>query len=258
MGRSLSRPRAENVVEDYRTRNTIYNAASDRYYTMLEQGGKWYQRRHQIGFGGKETNVVEKQVDYVIGSGNHVRSYLSRTTEGKLIELPVSWYAEKGGYWAMSPGYDGAHQPDFSRAIVTQCMACHNRYPAPDQISHLDQSEPVFGDRIGEGIDCQRCHGPGRSHAEAAASGHASPEAVRSAIVNPARLPRDRQLEVCMQCHLQTTSRPLPNWLPKYDRGPLSYRPGEPLSDVSLYFDRPGGQQGFQIDHAAYRLRQST
>ena len=268
MGRSLYRPSADSTVEDYRTHNTFYNRASDRYYTMLERDGKWYERRHQIGFGGKETNVVEKPVDYVIGSGNHVRTYLSRTTEGKLIELPVSWYSEKGGYWAMSPGYDRPQQEDFRRAVVSQCVFCHNRYPAPDQISHLDESEPVFGDRVPEGIDCQRCHGPGRAHAEAAGSGRATPDAIRKAIVNPARLTRERQLDVCMQCHLETTSRPLPSWLPKYDRGPFSYRPGEPLGDVFLYFDRSSAtasqdnshadsRDGFEIAHAAYRLRKS-
>ncbi len=258
MARSLYPLKSGNLVEDFRTHNTVYAKASDRYYTMIQRDGKWYQRRHQIGFGGRETNVVEKQIDYVIGSGHHVRTYLSRTAEGKLIELPVSWYAEKGGYWAMSPGYDGPDQPDFRRAVVSQCMSCHNRYPAPDQISHLDQAEPVFGEKIGEGIDCQRCHGPGRAHAEAAAS-HALADAIRKAIVNPAKLGRDRQLEVCMQCHLQTTSRPLPGWLPKYDRAMFTWQPGQALSDSALFFDKaPGtGKDSFQIDHAAYRLRQS-
>ena len=79
-----------------------------RYYTMTERDGKFYQRRHQIGFDGKETNIVEEQADFVIGSGNHARSYLHRAPEGKLVELPVSWYAEEGGHWAMSPGYDRA------------------------------------------------------------------------------------------------------------------------------------------------------
>src|SRR5258706_15323514 len=103
MGRSLYSPHRDNAVEDYESRNSFYHRASDRYYTMTVRDGRPYQRRHQVGFGGKETNIVEKQVDYVIGSGNHARSYLHRTTEGKLVELPVSWYAEKGGYWGMSP-----------------------------------------------------------------------------------------------------------------------------------------------------------
>src|SRR5438552_538682 len=52
MGRSFYRPRAENTIEDYQSRNKIYNRASDRYYTMTQRDGRPYQRRHQIGFGG--------------------------------------------------------------------------------------------------------------------------------------------------------------------------------------------------------------
>ena len=37
-------------------------------------------------------------------------------------------------------------------------------------------------------------------------------------------------MEVCTQCHLETTSAPLPNAIRRFDRGPFSYRPGEPLS----------------------------
>ena len=248
MGRSLYRPRPENTVEDYKPKASLYNKASDRYYTLIERDGKFYQRRHQIGFGGKQTNIVEKQIEFVIGSGNHARSYLHRNSEGKLLEMPVSWYSEKGGYWQMSPGYDRSDQQDFRRAIRADCLFCHNGYPAQR-------------DQIPEGIDCQRCHGPGRKHAETAGSGNGTPESIRSAIINPARLNRDRQLEVCMQCHLETTSSPLPNLIPRYGRQPFSYRPGEPLADSFIYFDHAPGagyDDKFEIAHAAYRLRKSA
>jgi predicted CXXCH cytochrome family protein len=260
MGRSLFRPRLETTVEDYKTHNSIYNRTSDRYYTMLERDGKWIQRRHQIGLGGQEINVEEKPVDYVMGSGNHVRSYLNRTTQGTLVELPVSWYAEKGGYWGMSPGYDRPNQEDFRRTIMGECMFCHNGYPAKEKGTNLDGSEPLFGDRIPEGIDCQRCHGPGRAHVEAAGSGHAAPDAIRRAIVNPAKLDRDRQTEVCLQCHLETSSRPLPNRIRRYNLE-FTYRPGEPLGDSFVFFDHPSGtghDDKFEIAHAAYRLRMSV
>ena len=261
MARSLYRPDPGNTVEDYAIHNQIYNRASDRYYTMLERDGKWVQRRHQIGFDGKEINIVEKQIDYVMGSGNHVRSYLNRTAQGTLVELPVSWYAEKGGYWAMSPGYDRANQEDFRRTIISECLSCHTSYPALEQTSNLTTNAPVFGDHIPEGIDCQRCHGPGRAHVEAAGSGHAAPESIRAAIVNPARLNRDRQLEVCMQCHLETTHFSLPSQLLRYPQRPFSYRPGEPLGDSVLFFDHAPGSghdDKFEIAHAAYRLRKSA
>jgi predicted CXXCH cytochrome family protein len=260
MGRSLYRPSPQNMVEDFTTHNTLYNRASDRYYTLIKRDGKWYQRRHQLGFDGNETNVVEKQIDYVIGSGNHVRSYVTRTAQGTLVELPVSWYGETGGFWAMSPGYDRADQEDFRRTIMARCLACHTAYPAPSQASNLATNEPLFGDLLPEGIDCQRCHGPGRQHIEVA-SAHATLAAIRAAIVNPARLNRDEQLEVCMQCHLETTHFSLPSEILRDPQQPFSYRPGKPLGDSILFFDHAQGtghDDKFEIAHAAYRLRKSA
>src|SRR5262249_39895148 len=196
MGRSFYRPSAANTVEDYTRNNRLHHQPSSREYTMVEHDGQWFQRRHQTGFDGKETNALETRVDYVIGSGNHAHSYLHRTGDGHLVEMPVSWYSENGGYWAMSPGYDRPNQQDFRRAIAFSCMFCHNACPESPPAE-----EGVFPAALPEGIDCQRCHGPGSAHVEAA-SRKAPAETIRRAIVNPARLPRDRQLEVRMQCHL--------------------------------------------------------
>ena len=46
-----------------------------------------------------------------------------------------------------------------------------------------------------------------------------------------------------MQCHLETTSLPLPHSIQRYDRGPFSYRPGEPLGDFEIFFDHAPGQR---------------
>ena len=48
-------------------------------------------------------------------------------------------------------------------------------------------------------------------------------------------------MEVCMACHLETTSFPLPNAIQRYERGPFSYRPGEPLGAFILNFDHAAG-----------------
>jgi tetratricopeptide (TPR) repeat protein len=164
--------------------------------------------------------------------------------------LPVSWYAENGGAWAMSPGYDRADHQDFRWAIGNDGMSCHNGYPAGET---ADADERVFSGRIPEGIDCQRCHGPGRAHAE-------SKGAPRT-IVNPARLDRDRQLDVCMQCHLETISLALPNAIRHYDRGPYSFQAGEALGNYATFFDHAPGtgfDDRFEVAHAAYRLRKSA
>lgn len=73
--------------------------------SLFLRDGKYYQRRRQPGFDGKLVNILEKQVDCIIGSGNHVRTCVHRTPGNKLMELPLAWDAEKGGYWAMNPGY---------------------------------------------------------------------------------------------------------------------------------------------------------
>ncbi len=260
MGRSFYRPTPQNIIEDYVHNNTLDHKPSGMTYTMVEHDGKFFQRRHTIGFDGKETNVVEQQVDYIIGSGNHARTYLHRTEQGKLAELPVSWYTERSGSWAMSPGYDRANQEDIRRAITPECMFCHNGYPQIDQNTSPTQTNSgVFPATLPEGIDCQRCHGPGRAHVAAAKASALDPQLIRTSIVNPGRLPRERQLEVCMQCHLETSSRNTPNEIRAYDRGVFSYRPGQPLGDYKLYFDRmkDAKDDTFEVAHAAYRLRQS-
>jgi predicted CXXCH cytochrome family protein len=260
MGRSLYRPTAANTVEDYQTHNTVHNDASGLTYTMVERDGKFYQRRSERGFDGKETNVAEEQIDYVIGSGNHAHSYLHRGSDGRLIELPVSWYVENSGYWAMSPGYDRAGQEDFRRAITGECLLCHNGLPLKGSYPERgDTGLSLFPNPIPEGIDCQRCHGPGGAHVRAALAANTPREKIREAIVNPARLSRDRQLEVCMQCHLETSSSLMPNEIRRYNRSIDSYRPGEPMGEYKLFFDRASGQgDRFEIAHAGYRLRMSA
>jgi len=261
MGRSFHRANASDRGEGFTKHDTLYNGSSDRYYTMLERDGKLYEQRYQIGFEGQQTNRIEKQIDYVVGSGDHARTYLHLTAGGKLIELPVSWYSELGGYWGMSPGYDRPDQSDFRRPIAYQCMFCHNAYPSLKSPVFSSEDHETFGDTIPEGIDCQRCHGPGSAHVEAANAPDKSPEVIRNSIVNPGRLTRERQMDVCMQCHLETSSSPLPHSILKIGRGVFSYRPGEPLPDYELTFDHkagPGFDDRMEVAQQAYRLRKSA
>jgi len=233
--------------------------ASNTWYQVLAKEGGWVQRWWQIGFQGKEESTGESKIDYVMGSGNHVRTYLHRTERGTLIMLPLAWYSEKGGSWALNPGFD-VSDPPVGRKVTYDCMFCHNSLPSVPAGHDDARSEPVFTGQLPQGIDCQRCHGPGGNHLKAVAQAGAKVEDIRGAIMNPARLAKDRSMEVCMQCHLETTSFPLPNAIRRFDRGPFSYRPGEPLSDFQLFFDHAPGtgrEAKFEIVNSVYRLRQS-
>lgn len=251
MGRSLFRPTPANTIEDYAKNNEYYHPLSDTHYAMILREGAYYQRRWQIGFGGKETGGEEARIDYVLGSGNHARSYLHRTARGTLIELPLGWYSEKGGHWGMSPGFDSAH-PATRRLASYECVFCHDGYPRIPAGHEAPGSEPVFSGELPEGIDCQRCHGPGGNHVR---------EQTRASIVNPARLSPKLRMDLCMQCHLEPTSTAIPSLIRRFNRGPFSFTAGEPLGVFELAFDHaPGAQHNDKFEivgSSAYRLRKS-
>jgi predicted CXXCH cytochrome family protein len=226
-----------------------YHEPSDSYFAMLVRDGRVYQRRWQLDPAGKETNVDEKSVDFVMGSGNHAKTYLHLTPRGALQQLPLGWYAEQGGLLAMNPGYDRPDYPGSTRAISYECMACHNGYAKIPAANREEGAEARYLAPLPIGIDCQRCHGDAKEHI--ATSG-------RAAVVNPAKLAPDRAMEVCMQCHLETSSRLLPHSILKHGRAPFSYTPGQPLSDFMATFDRAAGEnRAVEVAGGAYRFRKS-
>jgi tetratricopeptide (TPR) repeat protein len=247
MARSFYRPTTANRMEDYAAGNHFFHEASGQHFRMQERDGRFYQRRWLAGADGGETDVYELEANYVIGSGNHARSYLHQAG-GELIELPVSWYpGEKR--WAMSPGYDRPLHPGFGRRIDYGCFFCHNAYPTLLIGADRFGVTARFPEHLPQGIDCQRCHGPGSLHV-----------AGKGSVVNPAKLAAaDLKMDVCLQCHLETTSAPLPGSTRRTGRGVFSYRPGEPLSAYTVLFDHAGGHDGkFEIAGAGYRFRKSA
>ena len=118
--------------------------------------------------GGRQINVMEKQIDFVMGSGNHARAYLHRTARNTLVELPLGWYAEKGGYWAMNPGYDRPDHEGFRRKITYDCMFCHNGYPKIPAGNDRPFAESVYA---GSAAGRYRLPAMPRSRAQARAVG---------------------------------------------------------------------------------------
>ncbi len=212
--------------------------ASNRYYEVFQEQNRIVQRRYELDDSGKPVNSYQLPATHVVGSGNHARTYLHRTDAGEFLELPLTWYSQEKR-WGMSPGFDRPHPPDFTRIVDDRCLFCHNGYPQANG-------------ELAQGIDCQRCHGPGSRHIAAAGKGN---------IVNPGKLSAELQLDVCMQCHLETTSAELPAMVRRFDRDVHSFRPGEPLAGYVVHFDEApetGRPEKFEIASQAYRLRQSA
>lgn len=260
MAQSFYRPTSQNVIEDYENRNQFYHAPSDRYYRMIHRDGRFYQRRYQLNDVGIEKNILEQEVTYIIGSGRHARTYLNLSEQGVLRQLPVTWYPQEK-IWGMSPGYDHRHHDGFKRRITHSCLFCHNAYPLGAQASDRYGQKSVFPQDLPLGIGCGRCHGSGARHISLAEDELVEVEEIRRSIVNPARLSSERQMDICLQCHLEAAAA-----APRFRRGgrPVySFEPGESLEDYIVHFDLvdpslEDGSDRFEIDSAGYRLRQSS
>lgn len=241
MGRSFFPMSKDRAVEDFSRNNRFFHEPSQSWFTLVERDGRYFQRREHTAAG-----VDEKEIHYVLGSGNHARSYVHRTPQGRLLALPVSWY---GTFWQMAPGFDSPDHPHFRRRVTYDCFFCHNAYPKLP--ADADVSDPRYLDPLPQGIDCARCHGSPAAHLQ---------KPVRGNILNPARLPSSRQIEVCLQCHLETTSQPLPFARRREGRAFFSYDPNEPLGDYMVHLDhedKAPWNEKLEVVSAPYRLMQS-
>lgn len=255
MGRSFSSAKEAPPIEDFAT--AFYHPPSRRHYRMTRRDdGSLLFRRWQVTSDGRTVNLFEQEVDWVLGSGNHARTYLYRTPSGELFQLPIAWYSQTGR-WGMAPGFDAADHSEVLRQVRRECMFCHNGYPELPEGGDVSWEPDVYPATLPSGIGCQRCHGPGAEHARRATEGRL---AEGSAIVDPAALPSDRRRDVCYQCHLQPSVAVA--GLHRFGRGDFSFRPGEALAEdvVHVVVEQEGVPAGdrFEINHHPFRLEQSA
>jgi Tfp pilus assembly protein PilF len=256
MSRSFYRPRRERSIEAFGV--PFEHAPSKRFYQLDWQGDRLVFRRWQLGLRGERVHELEQPVDWVLGSGNHARTYLFRTPSGELWQLPINWYTREGR-WGMAPGFDRADHEEVSRLVQRECMVCHDAFPELPAGADAYGMPHRFPSELPEGVGCQRCHGPGAEHVRRARDPEQPIAAAVAAIVDPARLEPGRRADVCYQCHLQPMVA-LPA-VRRFDRGELAFRPGEPLAAHRVELDADeegrGRDERFEINHHPYRLEQS-
>lgn len=170
-----------------------------------------------------ETLTRTEPMDIVIGSGRKGQTYLYWEHD-ELRQLPVSYWTEQRK-WVNSPGYtDG--KANFERPIARRCLECH----ATSVVSLAPPENRYDRASLALGISCEKCHGPGAEHVARYRSKSPPRSLERSAIVNPARLPRERQIDVCALCHAGQGHAVTP---------PLTYRPGDVLSEHIVFPPQP-------------------
>jgi len=227
---------------------SIAHPRSGLRYAVAEDSGRLYQVEYVDGPGGRRLHELRRRIDWVTGSGRVARTYFTEEN-GRLFQLPLTWYRDHG--WDFSPGYQGTN-PRFERMLPDRCVACHASYPRP-----MARLEGKYAE-LRPGIGCERCHGAGALHARTwrAAAPAARQAALRDTaradltIVNPARLPLERRLDVCEQCHVHTEVT-----VPREGRGAFDYQPSQPLRDQFAFFRASGSID--LVSHAD-RLRQSA
>lgn len=222
MGRSMS-PAAEHLSK-VNSEVTVRSEKLKREFTVFAADGQLKQRESGEGFRN------EHALAWAIGSGVNGLSFIVQRGN-HLFQAPVSFYS-RVGQWNLSPGYEFADY-GFNRTIAAGCINCHSGRPQPVARSNGEYQNPPFAELS---IGCENCHGPGRKHIAL--------RGAKTAIVNPAKLPRERADEVCMNCHQGGDTRILQPGKTESD-----YRPGMVLNDVVAIFKLPRTNDADLLEH---------
>ncbi len=111
----------------------------------------------------KDHEVQSQRFDVAFGSGEKAFTY-GYWKGKKLYELPLSYFPAIKN-WAISPGFP-SNTYYYERGITSRCFECHGSYVEKKLIqkSTFSVDEEMERGSVIYGIDCERCHGPGKEH----------------------------------------------------------------------------------------------
>jgi hypothetical protein len=173
--------------------NVLKTANPYLTFEMTVSGKGYFQSAIEELSSSKKISRTER-IDVVTGSARKGQTYLFWKGD-QLFQLPVTYWTETDS-WVNSPSYpDGS--PHFDKAIIPRCLECHASYFEwlPPPVNRYRKTSLVLG------VTCEKCHGPGREHVAPHRAKSRSATGTPEAIVNPASLARDRQMDVCGLCH---------------------------------------------------------
>lgn len=246
MGKSFDIASKTKSSADYHN-SVIHDQIGDFYYKAfwLHDSLQFLEYRLQ----GKDTIYKRQEtVNFIVGSGQHTNSHI-QSVNGYLNQMPMTFYTQKQK-WDLPPGFEDGHNSRFMRKIGLECMSCHNNYP-----EFVLGSENKFT-AVPEGINCERCHGPGSIHVAERQTGSRidTSKYIDYSIVNPAKLSIDAQFDICQRCHLQG------NTILKEGKSFYDFKPGMKLSDYMTVFlpKYKNADDEFIMASHADRLKQSA
>ena len=224
----------------------LYDKYSDYYYQPFWRDTVMLLKEYRLK--GKDTVFRRiEPVSYIIGSGHHTNSHMM-DINGYVYQMPFTFYVQKEEL-DMPPGFEHGYNSRFTREIGIECMSCHNSYPGFVKGSVNKYTS------IPEGINCERCHGPGSLHVAQKLLGKVVDikHDTDFTIVNPRKLPFELQIDVCQRCHLQGDA------VLKPGKTFLDFHPGTKLSDVMDIFmpTYENDEKGFLMAAHAQRMKKS-
>jgi len=246
MGQSWDHATEKKSAARFDAHTVVYDRYKNFYYKPFWKDSSLYIMEYRLDGADTIYKRTEK-ISYIVGSGQHTNSHIWGAN-GYLYQAPLTFYTQKG-IWDLPPGFEDGMNTRWNRIISIECMNCHNMYPQFDT-----SSENKFLS-VKTGIECERCHGPGGEHVREKLAGILvdTSKEIDYSIVNPKKLPRDLQVELCQRCHLQGIS------ILNDGKTFFDFKPGQPLSSVmNVFMPRyQGGQQKFIMASHADRMKQS-
>jgi predicted CXXCH cytochrome family protein len=246
MGRSWDLATREKSAATFGKHTVVYDSTNNFYYYPFFRNDSMYVLEYRLE--GRDTvhRRLEK-ISYIVGSGQHTNSHII-DLGGYIYQAPVTYYTQEKR-WDLAPGFR-ENNSRFSRWLTDECITCHNHYPAmvPGSLHKFS--------RVPAGIECERCHGPGKLHTEEKLKGIVVDTAKQPdyTIVNPRRLPRDLQMDLCQRCHLQGVA------VLEEGKTFFDFKPGMRLSEVmNVFLPRfTDTHEKFIMASQADRLRMSA
>ncbi|WP_162800008.1 multiheme c-type cytochrome [Pedobacter jeongneungensis] len=164
--------------------------------------------------------VRTQKFDIQFGSGE--KAYTYAYWQGKkLYELPLSYFSGIRN-WAISPGFP-RDRFYYDRGITSRCLECHGSYVEKKltQKSAFVMDEEMEKGSLIYGIDCERCHGPGKQHVVFHMENPKEKTAKFIAIYKT--LSRKQKMDACSVCHSGNTL--------VTQKSVFGFKPGDNLDD---------------------------
>lgn len=255
--KASSPPTKENILGHFTNGRNTFVYDKNTKLVMEERNDTLYQVLYKNG---KEVKAYP--FDVIFGIKHAQTSGYWKNHH--LYELPISYYKSING-WATSPNYS-ATTADFSKKIQKECFACHSSNVASRYVTTkssetytymgMDVEDFMNKQTLIYGIDCERCHGPSKTHVQT----HLKFPDLKKAqnMLAFSSLNRQQRIDACALCHSGGDKTKL--------KSRFQYKPGEKLSDYfaenerskdTLNYDVHGNQLGLLSQSKCFQKSQT-